>query len=291
MTKRKDILFLYVLVFIELIVLMNSKTVIQSVIVSSSMFVLNIFPSLFPTMTIGLCLVNSNVFLVIPSVIKKTLKKLCNFDDNMTSIFIMSMIAGTPSNAVFINSYLSKGLISEKTAQNLLCCTHFVNPLFVIGAVGLGVFNSTKIGIILLSLIYLSNLIKAMILRKNFISVRKDNEAIHSFKPIETIKSSIKSAINSLLVILGIIIMFNILVTLISKMFLFSGDVSCVINGLLEMTGGIIKLKSTAFPYVAKILLAYYFLSFGGFSIQMQALSMMEKIKIKYVKYFIFRLF
>lgn len=173
MTTNKNVILLYFLIFTEFIILINSNIVIKSVISSSSMFILKIFPSLFPTMVIGLCLIKNNISFIIPRFIKYAFNKLFNFDEHMTTIYIMSMICGTPSNAIFINDYVNKGLINEKSASNLLCCSHFINPLFVIGGVGLGVFNNAKIGVILLLLLYLSNFIKAFILRNSFQSVSK----------------------------------------------------------------------------------------------------------------------
>lgn len=290
MTKQKDIFLLYFLLLIEFLVLLNSKTVIKSVLSSSSMFVSSIFPSLFPTMVIGLNLIKYGVDKIVPKFIKNIFKVLFDFDAVSSTIFITSMIAGTPSNAVFINDYLTRGLISEKNAENLLCCTHFVNPLFVVGGVGVGVFNSAKIGFLILLMTYASNLIKAFILRKNFEqkNVKDDNTISNSF--IQNLQTAILSCVKSLLLILGIVIMFNVLVTLLSSIFNFNNVTSCLVNGLLEMTSGIMKLKSINITTPVKIMMAYYFLSFGGLCIQMQAFSMITKIKIRYIKYLIFRI-
>lgn len=291
MNNKKDIIVLYIFLILEFLILFNSKLVINSVIKSSYLFILNVFPSLFPTMVIGSILVKQNIYLIIPKWIKNIFKILFNFDNNITNLYITSMICGTPSNAIFINEYLENNLIDKKTAENLLCCTHFINPLFVIGTVGIGIFNSFNIGVILLILIYISNFIKAFILRKNFNIKSYKTNKLPSQNIIKVISNSITKSINSLLLILGIIIMFNILITLISNIFNMSYISKTIINGLLEMTGGIIGLKNIHVIYYFKLFLAYYFLSFGGICIQMQALSMINKKKISYLKYLIFRLF
>ena len=66
---------------------------------------------------------------------------------------------------------------------------------------------------------------------------------------------------------------------------------SIIINGILEMTGGVISLSYLAINPLLKFLLAFVFLNFGGLCIQMQTLSMIENKKIRYLKYLIFRLF
>lgn len=291
MNKRKNIFLLYFLLIIELLVLINSKLVIKNVISSCNMFISKIFPSLFPTMVIGLLLVKSNIEIIIPKSIKKLFKKFFNFNDAMINLYIISMLTGTPSNAIYINEYLNNHIIDEKQAEILLCSTHFINPLFVIGGVGIGVFNSFKIGVLLLILLWCNNLLKLFLLRnKNEIFEEKSLE-IRSVNPIKTLSYSIKNSVNALLMILGIVIMFNILVTLICNIFNISELIATLVNGTLEMTGGIIKLTYLKMSTTLKFLISYLFLNFGGLCIQLQALSMIDNKKIKYYKYFIYRMF
>lgn len=290
MTNKKNILLLYGLILIEFIILSKSKIVISSVLLSSKIFIFQIFPSLFPTMIIGNLLVRNNIWIIIPRFIKKIFYKLFGFNDAMTSIFIISMFTGTPSNAMYINEYLENKLITEKEAENLLCVTHFINPLFVIGGVGIGVFNSTKIGILLLLILYLNNFIKAFILKSKYQTSKKiiklNNNSI-----LNDLSFVIKKSIDSLLMIFGIVVTFNILVSLIKNIFLINDLISSIISGILEMTGGVISLSTLNISFLYKILLSYFFLNFGGICIQMQTLGMLSNKKIKYLKYFIFRMF
>lgn len=290
LTRKKDIFLLYFLLTLELLILINSSLIIKSVKDSSFMFIIKIFPSLFPTMVIGNLLIKNNIELIIPKFIKKIFNKLFNFNDIETSIFIISIFTGTPSNAIYINEYLEKNLITKKEAEALLCTTHFINPLFVVAGVGIGVFNDVKIGFLLLVLAWISNLFKAFLNRNNFKEKRKMNITHSNKNFITTLSESIKTSINALLMIFGIVIMFNLLVALISNIFNLNLCTNAIINGLLEMTGGIMKLSSLDINIYIKIVLAYIFLNFGGLCIQMQTFSMFNNKKIRYLKYLIFRL-
>ena len=290
LTRKKDIFLLYFLLTLELLILINSSLIIKSVKDSSFMFIIKIFQSLFPTMVIGNLLIKNNIELIIPKFIKKIFNKLFNFNDIETSIFIISIFTGTPSNAIYINEYLEKNLITKKEAEALLCTTHFINPLFVVAGVGIGVFNDVKIGFLLLFLIWISNLFKAFLNRNNF---GKTNKGIIDFNEksfITTLSEAIKISINALLMIFGIVIMLNLLVALITNIFNLNQFTNTIINGLLEMTGGIMKLSSLNINIYLKIVLAYIFLNFGGICIQMQTFSMFNNKKIRYLKYLIFRL-
>lgn len=289
MTSKKDILLIYFLLLIELLILINSDIVIKSVITSLNMFLTKIFPSLFPTMVMGLLLVKLGIYRIIT--FQNLFKRLFRFNEIDTSIFITSLFCGTPSNATFINNYLQKGIISENEALNLLCCTHFINPLFVIGGVGIYIFNSYKIGIIILLMLYLSNLIKAFLLRNNFNPYLESNVIKEKVNFKDIFVSIIKESMLNLLVILGIVILFNILIILIKEIFNLNNTLKIFINIILEMTSGILSIKTLNINIILKILLAYLSLSFGGLCILFQTISMITNKNIKYFKYFIFRLF
>lgn len=293
MTNKKELFLLYFLIIIEMMILINSKDIMESVISSSKLFIIKIFPSLFPTMVMGNLLIKNNVQTIIPVFIKRMFNKLFNFNDAMTGIFITSIFTGTPSNAIYINESLDEKIISSSEAQKLLCTTHFINPLFVIGGVGIGIFKSYKIGAFLLLMIIISNFIKAFILRKKGVSnlSNKLNTTYHNVNFITSLSESIKNSINSLLMIFGIIIMFNILVNLIGNIFNLPYLLNAIINGLLEMTGGIMKISNLSINIIPKFLLAYFFLNFGGICIHMQAFGMLKNKKISYLKYLIFRVF
>ena len=304
----KKILLIYFLLSIELLILTNSDIVIKSVLTSLNMFLTKIFPSLFPTMVIGLLLVKLGIYKVI--IFKNLFKRLFRFneiDDKHTVEAFKTIVTNKLeiSNAddkniidnsiKYHDNYVilvsAKGLINENEALNLLCCTHFINPLFVIGGVGTYVFKSYKIGIIILLMLYLSNLIKAFLLRNNFNPYLESNVIKEKVNFKDIFVSIIKESMLNLLVILGIVILFNILIILIKEIFNLSNTLKVFINIILEMTSGILSIKALNINIIFKILLAYFSLSFGGLCIWFQTISMITNKKIKYLKYFIFRLF
>lgn len=289
MTSKKDILILYLLILIEILILMNSKNIVQNINNTSILFITKIFPSLFPTMAIGNMLVKLGINNIIPKIIKKIFNKLFHFDDNMTCIYIMSMFCGTPSNIMFINEYLDNGLINEKTAEYLCYTTHFFNPLFIISGVGIGIFNNIKIGIIILLMLYISSFIKLFVTRKKLIPLNK-KILTKKENTLNAFSISVKQSINAILIIFGIIILFNILNSLIKEIFNLNYITSIFINSLLEVTSGITKLNMLNIPIILKIILTYILLSFGGLCIHMQVFSINKNKKIRYFKYLIFRI-
>ena len=62
MTKLKDTIIIYLILLVEILILSNSKLIINNVINSSYIFMYNIFPSMFPTTIIGLMLTKLNYY-------------------------------------------------------------------------------------------------------------------------------------------------------------------------------------------------------------------------------------
>lgn len=288
MSRKTEKIIILLLLLLEFFILCNSKEIINNVYINCKLFITKIFPNLFPTMLLGLLLVKNNVQIIIPYFIKKIFNKLFNFDDNMTTIFISSMICGAPNNAIFINEYLENKLINEKTAENLLCCTHFINPLFVI-SVTKTMFN-IKVSILILSIMVLSNLIKAYMLKKHFKPLNK-KETVTNNNFIQIFNNAIKIALNASINIFGLIITFNLIICLLNNIIPLNTLVSTILNIILEMTSGLIRLNILNINNILKIILTYYSLSFGGICIIMQTISQITNKNIKYKKYFMFRLF
>ena len=107
---------------------------------------------------------------------------------------------------------------------------------------------------------------------------------------IDNFKDSINLSINSILIIFGIIVMFNILIVLISNIFKFKFVTNVLISVFLEITSGITKFKCLNINYLLKFFICYIFLNFGGICIHMQSLSISKNKKIRYLKYLIFRI-
>lgn len=275
MTQKKETLLLYSLLILEFIILFNSNEVINSVIESTRIFVFSVFPSLFPTMVLGLLITKLNLYTIIPTYIKKLFNILFNFNEAHINIFLSSMICGSPSSAIFIKEYLANGLISKNEAKYLMKCTIFINPLFVVGTIGIKVFNSRNIGVLLLILTYITNMIKAFYFRKNFKSHFMKKNTVKE-PVINIFIATIKKSMLALLNILGFIIIFNLLITLITYIFNPNIYITTFINIFLEITSGIIKISGLNINIFIKIFISYISLSFGGICILMQAKSVLS---------------
>ena len=204
----------------------------------------------------------------------------------------MSMLSGFPGNSKFIKELLDNNRISEQDATKLLTFTHFSNPLFIISTIGINFLNDKKIGFIILISHFITNIIIGLLFRNIYKSENKTllkKESI-SLPFIPLLKNSISNTFNSIMVIYGIIIFFFILTTIININLKLDYFHQTLLNGFIEMTNGLNMIKNLNFSIDIKASLMAFFISFGGFSVHMQVMSMLSNYKINYFIYFIARL-
>ena len=291
--KKYSNLIIVILTFIILIVILLNKTIVSETIINSFYIWFNtLVPSMLPMFIISDILINYNFTKYIPNKIINFISKIFNISNNATLIVLLSLVSGFPLNAMNIITSYNNNLISKEEAEHLLLFNHFPNPLFVLNTVGVLYLNNNKYGVIILISTYLSSIILGILVRNkntltnnNCITKRSKSQTF-----TEIFSSSIKKSINSLLMISVTVCLFLILSTLIINIFHLNSYLSLGIKGILEMTMGLEHLSKMNISNIFKVILSSSIISFGGLSIHMQVISILDE-KIRYRNYFIGRIY
>ena len=285
------IIFLCLFVLTELI--FNKTLVFNTINISLNIWVKNLIPSLFPFFVISDILINYNITSYIPKFIKKFLCKLFNIKEEILTIFFLSLLSGFPSNARNTRTFYDNKLITTNEANHALIFTHFANPLFILSTTSVFFLFNEKLGIILLLTHYLSNIILALIFRKNNtisnINSNIVNTKSQSFGTIFT--SAIVKSINTLLLILGILTCFLIISSIIINIINLNSYNQTLLKGILEITMGLKDLGMLPLKEIYKVVIASAFIAFGGLSVHMQVISQLIGTDIKYHYFLVGRLF
>lgn len=283
--KKKDYFVIYFLLILDLVILINSKNIMNNIFYTSKLFIKNIFPSMFPTMIIANMLINLKIEKIIPKFIKLFFKKMFNLNEKLTSIYILSMLSGSPTNALLLKDYEN-----DKNIELILATTSFLNPLFIIGGVGIKVFNSAKVGFILLILLYIYSFIKLYFNRNKitYTYYLKEDKNNNSF--FNNFKESVNKSISTCLNIFAIILVFNVLIFLIIKIFNINYSLNIILSSLIEITSGIIKIKNLNIDFIYKFIISFVLLNFQGICLQSQTIFLIKNKKIRYFKYLIYKL-
>ncbi len=299
----KSIFITCTLLFIVSQILINSSSILASVTLSLDIWKNNLFPSLFPFFVISSLLINYGFVEFVSEIFKPVMAILFRMSGNCSFVFIMSIISGIPSNAKYINELLDKNMIDIVEAEKLLMFTHFSNPLFVLGTVGVIFLDNYKIGLLILIVHYVSNIIIGICIRNyypttkdNLFSLKKavlnmNNKRLESESFGKVLTRTLIDSINTLLLILGVITFFLIITTIINNLIIFNPLLKSIVSGVFEMTQGLNFISDLNITMNIKIILTTMIISFGGFSCHMQVMSILSEKKIRYLPYLIARIF
>ena len=286
--KKYSNLIINLIAFFTLILILFNKSLVSTTITSSFYIWFNtLVPSMLPMFILSDILINYNFIEYIPKRITNFIRKLFNISNNSVLILFISCISGFPGNARALKEAYNLNLISKEEVEHLLLFNHFPNPLFVLQTVGVFYLKDDILGIIILVSIYISNTIIGIIYRGknhptkvNYITnINKSQSFMNVFS------NSIKKSINTLLMISGIVTSFLIISTLICHILNFDGIIAMFIKGILEMTMGLSLLSYLDISNFIKLIIATFIISFGGISIHLQIISILEDISyFKYLK-------
>ena len=274
-------------------ILINKQLVFDTISYSLNIWVNTLIPSMFPFFVISDILINYNVDDYIPKFIINIIKKSFNISKNGSSIFLLSLISGFPAGARNIKNYYNKGLINIDEANHLILFTHFSNPIFIMSTVAILFLNNIKYGYIILISHYLGNFIIGILIRnkstidnKNY---TKEKCICQNFS--KTLITSIKSSIDTLLLILGTLTSFLIVSSFIIEFFNFPLYEGTIIKGILEITMGLKELSLLNISDIYKVVISVMFISFGGLSVHLQVISQIVDTDIKYSNFFVARIY
>ena len=280
MKKTKYVL----LTLIIILFFTNIDIVIESTKLSCNIFFNKVFISIFPFIILSDILIYYDYHIFLKDVFGNFIKRLFNIDKNATLIVILSLLSSHPTNAIFIKDMLDNNQIDIDTASNLLIFTFYPSLAFVLGVLGY------KVGLIIYLIVILNNILIGIFLRNK---ERPNNSKIIIQKEKNifiVLKNSIIKGINTSLIILGNLIIFMIIVSIINKYLSINPVILSILNGILELTSGIIQINSINIPFIIKISVTLFILLFSGLSVIFQAISILSDYKINIKKILITKL-
>ena len=211
--------------------------------------------------------------------------------------FLMSALSGYPVGSRIVYDLKTSNLITKSEATKISVLASTSGPLFIIGAVGIGMFNSKTVG----GIIYISHILSAIavgLIFRNYGKEERINYKLkHDTKSNNILYNSIYNAVLSSIIVGGFISIFYVfaeilqnakLLTPIEKVFnlLFSlsnesKSLSLATSiGIIEATNGIKKLSLIKCVKLT-VPLSCALISFGGISIIMQSLIYLQKAEVK----------
>ena len=273
-----------ILTLILIIFILNIKIVINSTYEASLLFFKKVFITIFPFVILCDFLIYFNYHIFIKGIFGKIINKIFNIDSNTSIIFILSIFSSHPSNAIYIKNLLDNKIIDIKVANRILIYTYFPSIAFVIGVIGVSLYNSFKVGLMLWIICFINNILIGLFLRKDNVYIESINNESKNISFFECFKLSIIKAINTSFIILGNLIVFTIIINLIVHYISINPTILSILTGFLELTSGVISISLLDIPFNVKFALTSLILNFSSLSILFQSFSILSSYKINIKK-------
>lgn len=265
----------------------------------------SVVPSLFPFFVATELLSQTKLPHLLGRFLGKIMKPLFNIRGEGSFALIMGLISGYPIGAKIATNFRKNNICSKEECERMLSFTNNSGPLFVVGTIGISMFGSSTIGLLLLITHILGSITVGIIFRfwkKNSqILDVKSNQTSTSYKNItlcnlgEALSSSITNSISTILVIGGFVVLFSVIISIlnasnfvliVTKTFtplfnlihLSPKLISPLFTGLFEITNGIASIASINIKEISiNIILSSFLLGTGGISIFFQVFSIVSK--------------
>ena len=238
----------------------------ESTVNSINVCINAIIPSMFAFMALSSYVQSSGLYRVIFRPVLFILRHIINADDEILSVFLLSLFGGYPVGVKLLGDIISQNknspAIKEVCGKAAMFC-YCVSPPFALIMLGNGVFGSTEAGM----LIYISNVLACFICAAAVSGLR-------GLKCGGTVKNAgtglaeaVGSAAHSLLTVCTVIVLFNTALTCVKCLFAGAGiTLPDILLGALEISN-LLKISS---PSVSLIPITAAISSFGGICVMMQ---------------------
>ena len=285
--RTNKVVTLVILLAITIFII-NPKDCMQATTKGLHIWLINVVPALFPFFVLTRIITALNQTSI--SALDKFTFKFFH-TNNAGLVYFLSILSGYPVGAKLISNYYEKGLIDKSNAKKMFRFCSTSGPMFIIGAVGIGVFGSAKAGYVLLIGHIIGSFLNGLIYRGKSI----DGSSYQPQISKTSINEIMFDSINSILLVGGYIVLSSIVIQmlqitnilpmisgLICKILPVSQDlVSGVISGIIEITNGLVILGTVNISLTLKLALSAFIIAFSGLCIMMQSVTFLDKIGLK----------
>lgn len=256
-----------------------------------------VLPSLLPYFFLTTLLTKTGVLSKASKLFKPLTEKAFRLSGISAYAFFMSILSGYPVGSKIVSDLYGQALISKGEAKRLsvLCSTS--GPLFIIGAVGVSMFESKIAGFIIYACHIVSQILTALFLRGFGEKATCNGLAPLHLNENNALYDAVYSSVISSLVVGGFVSIFYVLAQILIDFkiilplsYLFnplfsslgaSGSETSIgfVVGLVEFTKGCNLLSQLGLNPL-NVSLCCFLITFSGVSVIMQALSFLEKAKV-----------
>ncbi len=318
-----------VAVVVTLMLVIHPQSAMESALGGMRIFFDIVLPSLLPFFVLSEIMLGLGVVHFIGVLFEPLMRPLFNVPGAGAFALSMGLAAGYPMDAVITARFRKQQLCSRIEGERLLAFTNTADPLFIFGAVAVGMFHMQWLGAKLAVAHYLAALTVGLLFRfygKRSAATpqtvaREENGHILSRavaklvaarredgRPLgQLMGDAVTDSIKTLFMICGFIMLFSVFVKMIEvaglqgfvaapfvavfRLFNIAPDlVPAAVSGLLEIDLGSMAASQSAAPLWQKAMVASAVIAWSGLSVHGQVASVVTGTDIRMGPYAVARL-
>ncbi|HBR09286.1 MAG TPA: sporulation protein [Clostridiales bacterium] len=300
---RKAISYLFLIIAFAALLLCSGE-VLDSAKRGLSLCAKIIVPSLLPFFILSSLIGDVGLPTYLGNICAPLMSRLFGVSGAGAAAFILGVTGGYPLGASVVSGLVARKEICREEGARLLAFCNNSGPAFIIGAAGIGVFQSSGAGLML----YAAHVLAAAtvgVLLSGEGRARKDSRAaarlpvhIKTVSLAEALPNAVRTSVASVLSICGFVVTFTVCVGVLDAAGIFpqiTGELArfsglglrvsrALLTGLLEIGSGIGSLEGLS-PTPVNLAAAAFILGWGGLSVHFQTIAVTAEAKINIARH------
>jgi sporulation integral membrane protein YlbJ len=288
-----------------------------------------VLPSLLPFFVLSEIMLGMGAVHFLGVLLEPLMRPLFNVPGIGAFALSMGLAAGYPMDAVITGKFRRSGLCTRTEGERLLSFTNTADPLFMFGAVAVGMFHRPELGLVLSLAHYLSSFSVGLIFKyyrggeiaQNGAPEKESEQTIwrralqallkarrEDGRPFgKLMGDAVRESMNTLLMIAGFIMLFSVLVKLMTvfgviklinpllggvlNLFGLEPDLAnALFNGILEIDLGTMTASIVKAPLKDQVMVASWIIAWSGLCVHGQVASVIHDTDIRMRPYVLARL-
>ena len=232
MSKYSRYLFTAVILILTVFMLINPRETVAASSFGFQLWYSTVFPALFPFFIAAELLVSLRFARILGLLLEPVMRPIFNLPGCSSLVVVMGFTSGFPVGAILTRNLYEKQMLTADEAERLVSFTNNSSPLFIVGAIGVGMFGNPQVGYLLATAHYFSNLLLGILWgfktpspvvsrispiispQSSGSPIRDSNSEPDSIGKI--LGNSINTALNNILAVGGFIVIFSVLTRMLS---------------------------------------------------------------------------
>lgn len=317
MTRSR--VFAFVVLLTTIVIVIYPQVAFQASLEGLRLWFEIVLPALLPFFIMADLLMGLGVVHFIGSLLEPIMRPLFKIPGVGGFAVAMGLAAGYPLGAKITGELARQNLITHVEAERLVSFANTADPLFMIGAVAIGMFDRPELGLTFVIAHYLGALFVGFVMRlhQGEESPKVRIEGAYLSKALRALDrarkedgrsigrlfgDTVKDTFQAMLFIGGCIMIFSVLVQVISAtgmltpaksalawllklVGLEASLASAVLNGFFETTLGAQTASRTLAPLGAQATIASLVIGWSGLSVHGQVAAMLTDTKVRLAPY------